>query len=95
MYALQIGKASSATFDLTLMICLLRNLIPIEVGDILPHPSDISTGADLSRLKYYRNKIAHSDAGVLTDKQLDDFWTDIAQVNHFILNRALYKIKNA
>jgi hypothetical protein len=40
------------------MICLLRNLIPIDIMDNrLPSATDTSLRADLSRIKYYRNKI--------------------------------------
>ncbi|CAG2234201.1 unnamed protein product [Mytilus edulis] len=73
------GTALSKTFDLTLLICLIRHLTPIPVSDSLPIPTDISEGADLSRLKYYRNKITHCDDGVLSDNQLNDYWTDISQ----------------
>lgn len=63
------------------MICLIRNLTPISVGDILPHPTNVSEGADLSRLKFYRNKIAHFEDGKLTDTELNNFWTEISWVN--------------
>lgn len=66
------------------MICLIRNLTQISVADVLPSPKDTSEGADLSRLKYYRNKIAHCDGGVLTDSQLNDYWNDISQVNLYL-----------
>lgn len=74
-----LGKACSTTFDLTLMICLIRNLTPISVGDLLPVTSDTSEGADLCRIKHYRNMIAHWD-GTLSDKTFEECWTDISQV---------------
>ncbi|XP_071148684.1 ankyrin-1-like [Mytilus edulis] len=73
------GLVSSKTFDLTLMICLLRNLASIQVGETLPHPSVISKAADLSRLKYYRNKFAHHDGCTLTDENFEIYWNDICQ----------------
>jgi hypothetical protein len=55
------GEPSSKDFDITLMICLLRNLIPhITIMDRLPSATDTSLGADLSRIKYYRNIIGNS-----------------------------------
>ncbi|CAC5401622.1 unnamed protein product [Mytilus coruscus] len=39
------GTVSSTKFDLTLMICLIRHLTPIQIGDILPLPYDVSHGA--------------------------------------------------
>ncbi|XP_071149674.1 uncharacterized protein [Mytilus edulis] len=74
-------EVSSNSFDLMLMICLIRHLIPVDVGDFFPvDPKNISLGADLSRLKYYRNQVAHSEAGVLTDKTFENYWNDITQV---------------
>jgi hypothetical protein len=49
-------QPSSKDFDITLMICLLRNLMPIDIMDNrLPSATDTSLRADLSRIKYYRN----------------------------------------
>ncbi|CAG2206979.1 ANK [Mytilus edulis] len=75
----KLGTTSSSTFDLTLMISLIRHLTPIPVGDILPLTTDISEGADLSRLKYYRNKISHSDTGTLSETDFHQWWTDISE----------------
>lgn len=74
------GKACSKSFDLTLMICLIRNLTEITVGDVLPVASDTSEGADLYRLKYYRNMIVHRWDGTLSDKKFEECWSDISQV---------------
>ena len=71
---------SSITFDLTLMIVLIRKLTPIRISDVVPHSSDVTEGADLSRLKYYRNQVAHNDSGTLTDTQFQKWWNDITQV---------------
>ncbi|VDI15846.1 Hypothetical predicted protein [Mytilus galloprovincialis] len=73
------GVVSSSTFDLTLMICLLRNLASIPVGDILPHASDTSEAADLSRIKYYRNRFAHNDGYSLSDADFELYWSDICK----------------
>lgn len=62
------------------MISLIRHLTPIPVGDILPLTTDISEGADLSRLKYYRNKISHSGTGILSETDFHQWWTDISEV---------------
>jgi hypothetical protein len=40
------GKPSSKDFDVTLMICLLRNLIPIDIMDRLPSATDITVRDD-------------------------------------------------
>jgi hypothetical protein len=60
-----IGSSSSQDFDVTLMVCLLRNLThiapPVNGFDVLPSSQEKSIGADLARIKFYRNRLAHSD----------------------------------
>ncbi|CAC5369601.1 unnamed protein product [Mytilus coruscus] len=57
----------SKTFDITLMITLLRNLtnlIPPYGGyDLLPSLNETTPTSDLARIKYYRNILAHLDDG--------------------------------
>ncbi|XP_063397028.1 uncharacterized protein LOC134681361 isoform X1 [Mytilus trossulus] len=74
-----VGAASSLSFDLTLMICLLRNLANIKVADILPCDTDESIEADLTRIKYYRNKIAHSDHKILSEEDFNIQWDAISK----------------
>ncbi|XP_052074473.1 uncharacterized protein LOC127712207 isoform X4 [Mytilus californianus] len=74
-----VGAASSLTFDLTLMICLLRNLANIKVEDKLPADSDDNIEADLTRIKYYRNKIAHSDHKTMTEEEFNIQWEAISK----------------
>jgi hypothetical protein len=62
------------------MIVLIRNLTSIAISDIIPHSTDVSEGADLSRIKYYRNQVAHNISGTLTDRQYQEWWSDITQV---------------
>lgn len=62
------------------MVCLIRNLTEIYVGDLLPMPLDMSVGADLSRMKHYRNLVAHCDEGTLSNIEFQDMWTEISQV---------------
>ncbi|CAC5381977.1 ANK [Mytilus coruscus] len=73
------GIASSNGFDLTLMICLIRNLTEISVGDLLPLPSVANDGADLSRMKHYRNMVAHCKDGTLSNLEFQKMWTEISQ----------------
>lgn len=71
---------SSEEFDVTLMACLIRNLSTISIQDHLPSKSDISPGADISRIKYFRNVNAHSDDGKMTTKEFEEVWDDISEV---------------
>ncbi|XP_063408879.1 uncharacterized protein LOC134692355 [Mytilus trossulus] len=79
---LQVGSdPRSNNFDLTLMVCLLRNLTKVTIQDQLPQPADMSEGAAVSRIKYYRNQIAHSDSGTRSDA---DFKTTFDAVSKAI-----------
>lgn len=81
---------TSTDFDLTLMICLLRNLAEVDISDILPNAKDTSEAASLSRLKYYRNQVVHSQTFSLSDKEFKQYWDDITNVSfktHYWLNQ--------
>ncbi|CAC5358030.1 unnamed protein product [Mytilus coruscus] len=69
----------SNDFDLTLMVCLLRNLTTITIQDQLPQPSDLSEGAAVSRIKFYRNQIAHSDSGAMSDADFSTTFVDVSK----------------
>ncbi|CAG2243413.1 unnamed protein product [Mytilus edulis] len=73
------GKPASDTFDLTLMICLIKNLTNIEVGDELPFSRNETDGADLTRIKYYRNKIMHSNDGIVSESTFKSWWDEISR----------------
>ncbi|XP_071123582.1 uncharacterized protein [Mytilus edulis] len=68
----------SSDFDLTLMILLIRNLTPIQISDILPVPNDTNQGADLSRIKDCRNKLAHCN-GSISDIEFETQWMEVSQ----------------
>ena len=76
------GEPSSKDFDITLMICLLRNLIPITIIDGLPSATDTSLRADLSRIKFYRNIIVHCDSALVDDTDFESYWKDVTPVIH-------------
>lgn len=75
----------SKTFDVTLMITLLRNLTKLYSCqgdyDILPPPYVTTPTSDLARIKYYRNKLAHVDEGKLDDSTFITAWNDITSVS--------------
>ncbi|XP_053379322.1 E3 ubiquitin-protein ligase DZIP3-like [Mercenaria mercenaria] len=76
---------STADFDITLIICLLRNLKccgfnPKFSWNVIPNASDVSVEADIYRLKLHRNEISH--ISTTTGIQPKDFclkWTEIEQ----------------
>ncbi|CAG2190097.1 unnamed protein product [Mytilus edulis] len=63
------GITDSMTFDVTLMISLLRNLPtlplvpPINGYDQLPVTTETTPSSDLARIKHYRNLLAHLHDG--------------------------------
>ncbi|VDI45833.1 Hypothetical predicted protein [Mytilus galloprovincialis] len=75
----------SKTFDVTLMIVLLRNLTnlnpPYGGYDILPSPSEVTPTSDLARIKYYRNIVAHLDEGRIDNYMFNKAWDDITGVS--------------
>lgn len=76
---------SSSNFDLTLLICLLRNIsgiaTPVNGFDLLPLAADKSPGGDLARIKHYRNLSAHSEDSKLANNAFNNAWTDVSEVN--------------
>ncbi|VDI58191.1 Hypothetical predicted protein [Mytilus galloprovincialis] len=74
---------SSANLDVTLMVCLLRNLPPCVSPpasgfDALPLSNDLSHGAHIARIKYYKNFIvSHSKNGKLSDPVFNRIWIDL------------------
>lgn len=75
------GKTNSATFDMPLMICLIRNFKNIPIVYVLPHPSEASPGADLSKLLYYHREIINRySTDIILHQNFDFIWDDICQV---------------
>ncbi|CAC5423968.1 unnamed protein product [Mytilus coruscus] len=76
------GVPDSKTFDVTLMICLIRNLTsispPINGFDSLPLPGETTPGSDLARIKCYRNKLAHHDSNKIDTAYSNTAWRDIS-----------------
>ncbi|XP_045163082.2 uncharacterized protein LOC123527580 [Mercenaria mercenaria] len=82
----QSGPApTSADFDLTLSICLLRNLGSCGLNRKFnwsspPLPGDISLEADICRLRMFRNELAHiSTTTGITETSFLKKWADIEQ----------------
>lgn len=71
----------SKTFDVTLMITLLRHLadpkdlLPPRGGyDSLPAANETTLTSDLARIKFYRNVIAHLDEGKIENTEFMAAW---------------------
>ncbi len=74
---------SSASFDITLLMVLLRNICslhaPATGWDSLPPPADRSKEANIARVKYYRNTVyGHASQASVDDATFNTYWQDIS-----------------
>ena len=81
----KLSTVSSAEFDITLLMVLLRNLCglspPVSTGswDELPPESDNSTEANIVRIKYYRNDVyAHASKASVDYLTFNKLWKNIS-----------------
>ncbi|XP_053379484.1 uncharacterized protein LOC123526881 isoform X2 [Mercenaria mercenaria] len=91
---------STVDFDITLIICLLRNLKCCGFNqkfkwNVIPNASDVSVEADTYRLKLYRDEISH--ISTTTGIKLVDFrfkWTEIEQILLRLNNSVMNPVPN-
>ena len=77
------SSVSSASFDITLLMVLLRNICslhaPATGWDNLPPPADTSKEANIARVKYYRNTVyGHASQASVDDAMFNTYWQDIS-----------------
>ena len=79
------SSVSSANFDVTLLMVLLRNICglspPVSTGswDKLPPDSDNSTEANIVRIKFYRNDVyGHATKASVDDATFNAMWQKIS-----------------
>ena len=78
------SSVSSASFDITLLMVLLRNIChltpPVTGWDKLPSAADTSTEANITRVKFYRNTVyGHATQASVDDATFNRQWQDISQ----------------
>ncbi|XP_068700169.1 NLR family CARD domain-containing protein 3-like [Montipora foliosa] len=85
LYPTHPSSVSSASFDITLLMVLLRNICsltpPASTGswDKLPLPGENSPEANIARIKYYRNQVyAHASQASVDDATFNMLWQDIS-----------------
>ncbi|VDI02170.1 Hypothetical predicted protein, partial [Mytilus galloprovincialis] len=90
---------TSDEFDITILICLLREMTPKVAAprhtgfDQLPRIADESPGACLANIKYYRNFLAHPDKVKLTTLScttFDDLFARVGMAIKVLGNNQLY-----
>ncbi|XP_052079002.1 uncharacterized protein LOC127717259 isoform X32 [Mytilus californianus] len=78
------GTTDSKTFDVTLMIALLRNLPtstlvpPVNGYDNLPVTTEAIPASDLARIKHYRNLLAHLHDSKVDGTLFTTAWKDLS-----------------
>ena len=78
------STVSSATFDITLLMVLLRNICglspPVTGWDCLPPATNISIADDIARVKYYRNfLIGYASQASVDDSSFSAYWQEIRE----------------
>lgn len=78
------STVSSASFDITLLNVLLRNICglhpPVSTGswDKVPPPADSTREADIVRVKYFRNTVyGHAEKASVDAATFKSLWQDI------------------
>ena len=77
------ASVSSASFDVTLLMVLLRSICgltpPVTGWDNLPSAADTSTEANIARVKFYRNTVyGHATQASVDDATFNSLWKDIS-----------------
>ncbi|XP_068670277.1 nucleotide-binding oligomerization domain-containing protein 2-like isoform X8 [Montipora foliosa] len=85
LYPTHPSSVSSASFDITLLMLLLRNICSLTPPastaswDKLPLPGENSPEANIARIKYYRNQVyAHASQASVDDATFNMLWQDIS-----------------
>ena len=78
------SRVTSASFDVTLLTVLLRNICgfspPATGWDNLPPSTDTSTADDIARVKYYRNTVyGHANQASVDDATFIAYWQEIRE----------------
>ena len=78
------SPVSSATFDITLLTVLLRNICglghPANGWDRLPPATNISIADDIARVKYYRNTVyGQASQASVDDISFSAYWQEIKE----------------
>jgi len=76
------SSVSSASFDITMLMVLLRNICglaaPATGWDALPAVTDVSLEADIARIKNLRNTVyAHAEHASVDDTTFNTYWSEI------------------
>ena len=103
LYPAVSSSVSSACFDNTLLVVLLMNIChltpPLTGWNKLPRAADTSTGANIIRVRFYRNTVyGYACQASVDDATLNILWQDISQalvaLGGVSYSAAIDKLKN-
>lgn len=84
LYPVIPSLVSSANFDPTLLMVLLRSIChlrsPANGWDSFPSSTDKSIEDDIARIRWYRNTLAHSTQASLDSGTFVKYWQDISGI---------------
>ena len=84
LYPVIPSMVSSANFDLMLLLLLLRYICdlnpPVTGWDTFPATEDISTAADIVRVKYFLHHLAHCSQASFDYTSFNNNWQDICGI---------------
>ena len=70
------------SFDITLLFVLLRNICglhpPATGWDKKPPATDKSREANLARIKWFRNEVAHATTTAIDDSLFSQYWVELS-----------------
>ena len=76
------AKPDSEQFDITLLFLLLRSTCglspPVSGWDSKPPQSDVSREADLVRIKWFRNQLAHRPKAEIDEPTFEAYWSELS-----------------
>ncbi|CAC5404676.1 unnamed protein product [Mytilus coruscus] len=77
--------ADSQNFDISLMVCLIRNLTsmkhPKHGFDRLPPEKETSQASDLARIKFYKNALVNQDNNTIDNETFNEAWRTLSIVS--------------
>ena len=84
LYPAIVSSVTSASFDITLLMVLLRYICdltpPVSGWDHFPSAADTSIEANIARVKYYRNTVyGHANQASVDDGTFNSQWQDISK----------------
>ncbi|CAC5358585.1 unnamed protein product [Mytilus coruscus] len=70
---------TSEDFDIRLMMVLMKNLADFDISEKLPLEVDTCEVADLSRIKFIRNKLEQNIDKQTSDEEFEDNWKQLTE----------------